>query len=73
MVKRWEEIYYNLSQEEDGDYVLHSDYAALQASHARLLAAITHWNSAVPDSEDEYYAIKAIDAAIAAEQPFTET
>lgn len=65
-----------------GNYVLHSDYAALQASHARLLEALTFlWNEykSIADSGDAGFwsaeetpeGIKAM-AAIDAAQPFAE-
>lgn len=58
----------------EGLYVLHSDYAALLASHARLLASVKELSDAL-QAEGSGYAwdrIDRADVAIAAAQPFTE-
>lgn len=73
MVKRWDTTYYNLVPDDDeGDYVLHSDYAALQASHARLLEALNRIVQADDDQTLDGDDIESAREAIAAAQPFTE-
>jgi hypothetical protein len=65
---------------EDGDYVLHSDYAALAESHARLLGALKAMNAQFGYGvshpagmvHDEHAAIQRAIEAIAAAQPFAE-
>jgi hypothetical protein len=84
MVKRYdptgESFLYGAMKEalDDGDYVLHSDYAALAASHARLLVALSAMVGYVADDHDDTSLLdndalwaQAI-AAIAAAQPFAE-
>lgn len=85
VVKRFDSSYYEAHESTDGEYVLHSDYAALQASHDRLLEALNgltecckSHDSAIanvmgkpPGWKDSY--LDAAREAIAATQPFTET
>ena len=83
MVKRYEfDLYAGGMVDDcpDGFYVLHSDYAALQASHARLLRemeqinALYSYDATVLELAAKCYDAKTISArAIAAAQPFTET
>ncbi len=77
MVKRFED-YGGMRDESQGRYVLHSDYAALQASHARLLEALKSFAGYVAADHDDTSLLdndalwaKALEA-IAAAQPFTE-
>ena len=80
MVKQWDvNGHDDMECVEGGPYVLHSNYAALQASHALLLVAcgqahdrIRYLNQLNGKSIDANLTI-SLSAAIAAAQPFTET
>ena len=75
MVKRYDfDIYAGGAvDEDDGWYVLHSDYAALQASHDRLLEALNRVVQADDDQTLDGDDIESAREAIAAAKPFTET
>jgi hypothetical protein len=82
MVKRFEfDLYAGgmVDDDTDGRYVLHSDYAALQASHERLMRALrpfteatltTPTNQIIGLMREDFDNAKS---AIAAAQPFKKT
>lgn len=85
MVRRFsEDMHWPVDESEAGDYVLHSDFAALQASHDRLLREMTRFATVIERANGEPLLwIRLTDGtgiatpnayrqAIAAAQPFTE-
>lgn len=82
MVKRWDASgVLEVEECKTGDFVLHSDYAALQASHARLLEAAERISkfalyspaTMTPDrAEAAIQSLNNLSAAIAAARQFEE-
>ncbi len=73
MVKTWiAEGRHTMAEDERGAFVRRIDYAALQASHARLLGALNRVVQADDDQTLDGDDIESAREAIAAAQPFTE-